>query len=210
MFFGLVIFLLKIIFSLFYRYKTYGMRSYKGGAIIASNHVSFLDPPLIGASWPEETHYLARASLFKSFFFGQLLKNLHAHPVEGSAQDLKSIKTACQLLDQEKKLVIFPEGIRSADGEMKPIKTGIAMLALRTKKPIIPTYIHGAFEIWPRFKKWPTWKGQLACVFGKPIFIESYLHLEKKAAQEKIAEDVKQAIENLRRWVENGAVGEIP
>lgn len=211
MFFGFIIFLLKILLTLFYRYKTYGTQSYyKGGAIIASNHVSFLDPPLIGAAWPEKTHYLARATLFKSFFARSVLNNLNAHPVEGTAQDIKSIKTVCQLLDEEKKVVIFPEGVRSVDGQMRPIKTGIAMLALRTKKPIIPAYIHGAFEIWPRFRKWPAWHGQLACVFGKPIFVESYAHLEKKTAQERIAHDIKRSIENLKKWIENGAIGEIP
>lgn len=210
-FFWLAAYVFKAFFYIFYRYRVYGTQHIRPGkALIAPNHASFLDPPLIGIASPEEVHFLARASLFNSWLNKILLIRLNAHPVHGSMQDLTSFKTVCQLLQEDKKVVIFPEGIRSFNGQLQPIKTGIAMLALRAKCPIIPTYIQGTFEAWPRFKTWPKLKGRVVCIFGKPICIESYLHLEKKKAQEMLSEHVQHSLENLRDWFNQGAIGDPP
>src|SRR4051812_30390150 len=113
MLFWFLIFLIKIYFRLFYRVRVYGTEHiYQKGAIIAPNHNSFLDPPLIGITWPQKTYYLARASLFNNFFFSKLLRALQAYPVQGSAQDFSSLKMIMQLPKQDKKVVIFPEGVR--------------------------------------------------------------------------------------------------
>jgi len=210
-FFWFAISLFKTCFFVFYRYKVYGIQHpYRGGAIIAPNHASFLDPPLIAAAWSEETHYLARSTLFKRSWANFILRKLNAHPVNGSAQDLSSFKIICQLLNEDKKVVIFPEGVRSSDGQLQPIKTGVAMLALRTKRPIIPTYIHGTFEAWPRSNKWPHISGRVSCVFGKPIFVDSYSNLDKKQAQELLTQELSQSIKRLQIWFEQGAIGDPP
>lgn len=199
--FWVTFYLLKIFFRIFYRVQVYGTEHiYKGGAILAPNHASFLDPPLISIAWPEHTYYLARSTLFRPRLFGWYLKVLHAYPVYGSAQDLSSFKMIQQLLEEQKKVVIFPEGIRSKDGTLVPIKTGVAMLALRAECPIIPVYIHGTFEAWPRDKKWPRLGGTLACVFGEPIFSETYTHMDKKQAREAMTEQVQQSILDLQNW----------
>src|ERR1700761_1988428 len=113
---------LKTLFRIFHRHKTYGIdHYYKGGAIIAPNHTSFYDPPLIGISWPEEISFLARKSLF-GVFLGPVITKLNAYPVTGTQQDLSSIKLICSLLKQDKKVVIFPEGLRSIDGNLQRIK----------------------------------------------------------------------------------------
>lgn len=216
-FFWLTTKALKGFFHLFYHYQVYlHTPLYPKGAIIAPNHSSFLDPPLIGASWPEETHYLARSSLFNYWFLRILLKNLHAHPIQGSVQDHSSFKIIRQLVSQGKKVVIFPEGNRSEDAKLQPIKTGVAMLALHMHCPIIPTYIHGTYEAWPRHNRWPQlrlWarpKISITCVFGAPIFAESYLHLDKKEARQAMSNQLEQSIEKLRVWYEQGAQGELP
>ena len=149
------------------------------GAIIASNHLSFLDPPLIAASYPEEIAFFARSTLFTNHFFKFLISKLNAHPV-GRGTDLNSIKLACKLIEEGKKVLIFPEGTRSHDGKLCPFKRGIALLALRTKAPIIPTYIHGTFDIWPKNQKLPSLFGKkTACVFGKPIFFDAFTQKEE-------------------------------
>lgn len=198
-------------FKLFYGHKVYGLEHYfKGRAIIAPNHTSFFDPPMIAGSWPEETFFLARKSLFSSRFFGPMISRLNSYPVTGTAQDLTSIKLICKLLLEEKKVVVFPEGIRSFDGSLGPIKSGIGMLSLRCQAPIIPVYISGCFDVWNRKHKLPKLKGKTACIFGSAIDPRQFNHLEKKEAQEKIAELVKEAIENLRAWHENGSIGTPP
>lgn len=198
-------------FRLFYRCKIYGTQyPYHGAAIIAPNHASFLDPPLISGFWPEETHFVARASLFKSRFSKWLFQKLHAHPVSGSSQNAQTMRLICQLLSEGQKVVIFPEGARSEHGELQPLKTGISMLALRMKCPIIPVYIHGTYDAWPKHSKWPKIGSKIACVFGKPIKVDSYLDLDKKEAQTALAKQVQLSIEELKKWYEAGAQGDVP
>lgn len=202
---------LAIFFKVFYGHKIYGLGHVpQGKALIAPNHTSFLDPPIIAASMPEEIAFLARKTLFKSASFGWMIRKLNAYPVTGTTQDLGSIKLICQLLSEGKKVVIFPEGLRSVDGTLGPIKSGIGMLAMRAEAPIIPVYLSGCFKIWNRSQRFPKLSGRTACVFGTPIDPRTFYHLGKKEAQEAIAVAVKGSIENLKIWYKNGAHGSPP
>jgi 1-acyl-sn-glycerol-3-phosphate acyltransferase len=200
--------LIKVFVFAAYGHKVYGKEHIvQGKGILAPNHTSFLDPPLIAASWPEEVSFLARKSLFSYRLFGTLITILNAYPVNGTAQDLNSFRLIYGMLEQNKKVVIFPEGIRSSDGALTPIKSGIGMLALRSKSPIFPIYIHGCYQIWNRQRRFPKLWGKTACVIGSPIYWHSFSHLEKKEAQEAIASNVKESLEKLKTWYDNGAIG---
>ena len=203
--------LLRGYFHLFYHYSVYGTASpYQGKAILAPNHVSFLDPPLMGAAWPEEVHFLARASLFQYSVWGWLLSHLNAHPVQGTAQDIESFRLIGQLLKEGKKVVIFPEGERSSTGELQTIKSGIAMLAFRMQCPIIPVYISGTFEAWPRHSRLPKFGSSIDCVFGQPIFPNLSAEMNKKQMQEILTQQVQNKLEQLRLWLHAGANGQPP
>lgn len=196
--------------KLCYRHRVYGMEHFmRGSAIIAPNHTSYLDPPIVAISWPEEVHFLARESLFKPFLFGPFIRALNSHPVHGDVADVSVFKTIIEILKQGKQLILFPEGGRS-DGQLDKIKPGIGMLALRAKAAIIPTYIHGAYGIWGRGRKLPKLFGRTACVFGSPIRWETFAQYEKREAQEKIAEKLAESIHALKKWYESGAKGTPP
>lgn len=204
-------FILKRYFHLFYNFSFFGIdQTYKGKAILAPNHASFLDPPLIGAAWPEEIHFLARESLFRNMVWGWILSKLNAHPVKSNVQDIETFRLIRQLLEENKKVVIFPEGERSVTGQLQNIKSGIAMLSLRMQCPIIPIYISGSYETWPRHSRWPKFGTSIICVFGKPIFPNESYEGTKREKQENMTLQVKVSLENLRLWLENGAKGEIP
>lgn len=199
------------LFYILYRHKIYGQENLPSGAvIIAPNHQSYYDPPLIGLSCSEEIFYLARDSLFRRPLLGPLIRLLNAYPLSGSALDRGSIKSIQSLLMKQKKVVIFPEGIRSADGHLASIKPGIALLAFRSHVPIIPVYIHGTFDIWPRHKKFPKLWGKTACVFGHPFYPDQFAHLGKKEAQKALADTLTEKISLLRSWYLQGAKGPIP
>jgi 1-acyl-sn-glycerol-3-phosphate acyltransferase len=200
----------KSIFSVLYRHKIYGQEYLpQGRALIAPNHASFYDPPIIAISCPEEIAFLARKSLF-SKTLGPFIRKLNAYPVTGTPQDLNSFKLVCWLLNENKKVVIFPEGLRTHTGELGQIKAGIGMLAMRCHSPIIPAYIHGTYNVWNRKRSFPKIFGKTACVFGSPILWENFNHLGKKESQEAIAEHLKNAIQNLKKWYDNGATGMPP
>ncbi|MES2121865.1 MAG: lysophospholipid acyltransferase family protein, partial [Chlamydiota bacterium] len=135
----LILFLTWCFFKLFYRHKVYGYEHfYEGAAIIAGNHVSFYDPPVLAISWPQEVHFLAREGLFKNPLFGGLIRKLNAHPVSGDAGDIVVFKTVCQLLAEGRKIILFPEGKRSVKDELAPLKSGIAVLVARSQSAIVP------------------------------------------------------------------------
>ena len=190
---------LRILFRVLYRHHVKGANLFiKGPAIIAPNHISFLDPPLVAVSCPEPVAFLARDTLFKKPLFGALIRRLNAYPVSGKIKDLSSIKVVLSVLKKRNKVIIFPEGIRSYDGDLTDIKPGICMIAMRADVPVIPVYIKGTFEIWDRQRKFPKLWGNTLCIFGEPIFPATFKDLDKKSAQEAMALEIKKSILSLK------------
>lgn len=207
-FYVCIIFLTRLIFKAFYRHHVYGLEHFtKSAAIFAPNHTSYLDPPIIAISWPGEIHFLARESLFKPFLFGSVIRALNSHPVSGDVSDVSVFKTIIEILKSKKQIVLFPEGKRSSEDALGKIKPGIGMFVMRSNAVIIPTYIHGAYEVWNRMRKLPKFFGKTACVFGSSIKWEPFSHLSKKEAHLAIAEKLTESMEALRKWYKDGAEG---
>lgn len=188
-----------ILFKICYRLEVLGIENLpKGSALLAANHVSFWDPPLVGVACPEEIHYLARASLFQAPIVGTAIRHLNAHPVAGTAGDLGSLKLICKLLQEGDKVLIFPESIRTWDGKLQPIKSGAGMIAMRTGAPIVPVLIEGAFKVWPRMNQFPKPWGKIRVTFGKAIDPKEFAGEDKKVAQQAISVRLKEELSALR------------
>lgn len=195
---------------LLYRHRVYGVEHVvPGPAIVAANHASFLDPPLLAISVPEEVFFLARKTLFKGWF-GRFISAVNARPVSGAAGDVRVFREVEAVLKGGGKLILFPEGTRSMSGELGTIKGGISIIVVNTGCAIIPAYIAGAYEIWGRSRKLPKLFGRTACVFGTAITWDKYSALEKKAAQQQFADDLRASILSLKSWYEAGANGSPP
>lgn len=188
-----IIFIVWCCFKFVYKIKVKGRENFpQGGAIIVANHTSFLDPPIVAVSCPEEIQFLARSSLFKGVF-GKFIRALNSHPIDPK-HNLDVMRKISSLVKEGKKVLIFPEGERSADGRLQPMQTGASFLMLRTKAPIIPIRIEGAYQIWHRNKKRPRLRGRLKVYIGKPIFFEEFASLDKKVAQSVIGQRVYEGI----------------
>jgi len=168
-----VIFWFRVFFHLFYRHRTeweFDPKKLLGAAIIAPNHVSYLDPPLICAAWPKPLHFFARKTLFQKGWLAWLLPRLNTHPIE-QGNEIATMRLALSLLNGGKKVVVFPEGTRSESGQIGPMRSGVAFLSFRSGVPVIPCYIEGTYEAWPRTEKKLRVKGRKTfCRFGQPIF----------------------------------------
>ena len=203
----LTITLVRFFFKIFYRHRVYGIQNYpKGGGIIASNHVSFLDPPCVAISCPDPIHFLAKESLFKSYF-GKYLKALHAHPIKKNSGNLALIRQVCLLAQKGNKILIFPEGTRSRDNVFLDIQGGVGLILSKSESCIVPTYVHGTFNVWKRGQKFPKLWGKTAIVFGQPIRWEDYADIGQKEAQQLVAVHLANALKNLRKWYEEGQIG---
>jgi len=199
------------LFKLLFPFQVYGQENIKkGAAVIAANHVSFLDPPLLGIASKEQVHYLAKDSLFKIPLFGFLIRKMNAHPLTGGAGDVGVLKEALKLLSEGNKVILFPEGKRSFDNKLCPVKPGISLLISKTGAQVIPTYIFGTYEAWPRKNFFPKFRKPIGCVFGSGFSWDAFAHLEKKQAQLLFAKTLSQSINDLRTWHENGANGSPP
>ncbi len=164
---------LRIWFALGYRIRSHKMHKVpdKGGALICCNHQSNLDPMLVGATIRRDLHFLAK----KSLFAGKLkpfMHKLHCIPLDRK-KGLAGIKATIKRLKLGHLVMVFPEGTRSKDGEIKEFKGGFLMMARRAKAPVVPAALDGAHQAYPPGTNFP-WPGHIHVVFGDPINYEDY------------------------------------
>ena len=170
------------------------------GGILAPNHASFLDPIVIAASCPREIHFLARESLFRKSILRAVITRLNTHPVRQGKSNAGAFKVAHQVLSNKQLLLIFPEGKRCMEGSLQELQPGVAMISAKARVPIIPVYVHGTFKIWPRNRKFPRWRGQVACIFGAPIVWDQFSHLKGKEALVAATKKLSSSMEELSQW----------
>jgi 1-acyl-sn-glycerol-3-phosphate acyltransferase len=115
-----------------------------GGVIVASNHISFWDPPMLGATIPREVHFLAKEELFSTPILGPLIRSLNSIPIRRGVADLSGLARAIAKLREGGGLLMFPEGSRMRDGELHPARPGVGMIAVHADVPIVPCYVSGS------------------------------------------------------------------
>ncbi len=142
-----------------------------GGVLLASNHQSFFDPPLLGCfiHW-RQFAFVAHEYLFKVPVFSAVIRGLNSVSVSGSGSDASTIRALIKTLQDGRPVVVFPEGARSIDGSMLPFKKGVVLLMRRAKRPVVPAAVEGVYDTWPRHKRLPRFfRRRLIVVYGKPI-----------------------------------------
>ena len=116
-----------------------------GGVIVAANHGSFWDPPVLGVVLPRPLRYMTRSSFFAVPLFGALIRSLGAFPVRKA--DLSGLRAAEAALTRGEALLVFPEGGRMKDGRLHPALPGLGLIEARTRAPILPVYVSGTNRI---------------------------------------------------------------
>lgn len=137
----------------------------EGGVIIASNHISVFDPPVLG-SWIERpVYFFAKDTLFEIPILGRLITRTNAIPVRRGTIDRDALDRAVEIVRRGDALVVFPEGTRSKTDQFLNPKAGVGMIAHRAECPIIPACIQGLNQI----KKSLTFGARPAIKFGEPF-----------------------------------------
>ena len=168
-----------------------------GGALIVANHVSYLDPSVVGAAFRRPIYYLARKSLFKGFL-GWLLPRIQVLPVDRGRGDLASMKRILNLLKAGNRVLVFPEGSRSTDGGLQTAEAGIGFIIAKCEVPVIPVRIFGAFECFPRGTSWPR-PGRITIVPGPPVtFADLPADLSSRERYQACADRVMEALAAIR------------
>lgn len=162
-----------------------------GGVIIACNHISEMDPPVLGFSIPRTFAIMAKVELFGHRFGDFFLRKLNAFPVNRVGIDTKALRTAIDFLKGGEAVVIFPEGTRSRDGRLLPAKSGISLIASASGAPVLPAFIWGTDHA----GKALTRKGKPFSVsFGRLISSRKLMEIKKKKGKKAVAEAVIAAI----------------
>jgi 1-acyl-sn-glycerol-3-phosphate acyltransferase len=120
-----------------------------GPMLLVSNHQSHMDPPLVGMAVGDPCTYLARHDLFKVPGLSWLIRRLGAVPIDRETGK-DGLAAVLDLLAQGKRVIMFPEGTRTPDGELQPIKPGVALLVKKAKCPVVPVGVVGAYHCWPK------------------------------------------------------------
>jgi 1-acyl-sn-glycerol-3-phosphate acyltransferase len=152
----------------------------RGGAIIACNHQSFLDPILMNVRLRRPLSYIAKAELFENWFMNELLRSVGAFPVRQGSSDVGAVRQSIQRLREGWLLNIYPEGARTENGEIGHMERGIALIDRRAHVPVIPAVIVGAFQAWPLHRRFPTPR-PVRIRFGPPM------NLAEQNAQQIVA-----------------------
>ena len=157
-------------FDLFYEYTLSGTQNIptSGPIIFAANHLSFYDPPAIGAKIERKINYFARDSLFKGRF-GQVLEAIGTIPVARENADVKSLKAIFRSLKAGGAVAIYPEGTRSFDGKLSEPQAGAGMIACKSRATVIPTRLFGTYEAYNRHQSLPKFSGSIHIAYGTPI-----------------------------------------
>lgn len=141
-----------------------------GACIVAANHVSFLDPPIVGSAvgMKPVVRFMARDTLFKHPLGGRFLRGVAAVPISRERGDVGALRKALAVLKEGACLGLFPEGTRSPDGQLATAKGGIGFLIAKAEVPVVPCFIDGSYDAFPRHAKWirPV---KVRAFIGKPI-----------------------------------------
>lgn len=186
--------LIRVIGFVLWRVRDYGTQNVPatGGLIVACNHISNLDPPLLGAYCPRQISYMAKKELFEIPVLGPLIAAVGAYPVDREGSSASAIKRSVEILRKGGCVGIFPEGGRNVHGD-KEARIGVALVASLGKAPVVPAYIHNSAHAGHL--------AQIKVAFGPPLSLPA----GRKATREELAkftEDVMDAIRALGKSID--------
>ncbi len=178
--------------KLFHRFKVEGKENIpkEGGLIIASNHASYYDPPVVGAAiFPRRAYYMAKSELFKNSIAARIIRRYGAFPVEREKIDRGALKESISILKKNRAICVFPEGSRQrgSKNDAQAAFQGAAFLALKTHSQILPVRLKGTDRIMPPKSILPR-PARITVIIGKPFMIKNKDDIE--GFSDKIMEDI--------------------
>ena len=174
----------------------------EGPFLIASNHASHLDPPLVGSQIAKQMRFFARKNLWNNRLIGWWLDQVETIAVERDTGDVGAIKKVLQALKDDRVVVLFPEGTRSPDGKLHKPKAGVGLMACKSGVPVVPCRVYDSFAAFGKGKLIPNFGTPVTIVFGEPMPPSAYDDpAAGKARYETAAQRIMDRIASLPRPV---------
>lgn len=188
----------RLVFATYFRWRVIGAENVPktGGVILAANHVSYLDPPLVGAGLDRDINYLARQSLFRFPLIGRLLVSWNSVPVDRDGGGARGLKSILDRLLGGAGIILFPEGTRSYDGKLQPARAGIGLTVVKSDAPVVPVRIFGTYEAWGRNKRFPRPK-KITLRYGEPMQFEKLRAEARECSKDRLKEVYQQIADEI-------------
>ena len=195
----------RALYRFYFRWRVFNAERVplEGPVILAANHASFLDPPLIGSGLRRGINYLARESLFRFPGMGALLRSWQVVPVDRDGGGAAGLKTILDRLLAGGAIILFPEGTRTRDGRLQPARSGIGLTVIKSDAVVIPVRTFGTFEAYGRNQKFPR-PFPVAVKYGEPMrFVVARAEAKTcskarlKEIYQEIADEIMAAIAKL-------------
>ena len=171
-----------------------------GPAILASNHASFMDPPLVGAAARREINYLARESLFRFPVLGSTLRAVNAVPVDREGGGAAGLRAIFDRLLKGGAIILFPEGTRSPDGSLRSAKSGIGLTVIKSEAPVVPVRVFGTFDAFSRHHSFPRPK-KIAVKFGRALDFANLREEAKACARPRLKEIYQEVADEIMKAI---------
>src|SRR6266576_1541665 len=168
----------------------------KGPVILASNHASILDPPLIGSGIRRGINYLARESLFEKPIVGWVLRKWNSVPVDRDGAGAAGLRAIMDRLLAGGGIILFPEGTRTRDGKLQPARAGIGLTVTKSPAPVVPVRVFGTFEAYNRHMRLPRPR-RLEVKFGQPMLFERLRAEAKTCSKERLKQIYREVAEEI-------------
>lgn len=197
--------LFRLMFSTYFRWRIYHPERVPatGPVILASNHASFLDPPLVGSALNRDINYLARESLFRYPGVGAILRSWNSVPVDRDGGGAAGLRAILDRLHAGGGIILFPEGTRTRDGRLQPARAGIGLTVIKSTAPVVPVRVFGTFAAYGREMKFPK-PLPVAVKYGKPLGFEAQRTEAKSCEKDRlkmiyreVADEIMAAISKL-------------
>lgn len=190
---------------LYFRHQSHGLDNIPetSGAVIATNHASNLDPPLIGVDVPRPLFTMAKKSLHETTGVGELIRALYSFPVRRGVLDTTALRTAVELLRNDNLVLMFPEGTRTRDGELQTARPGVGKIVAESGVMVVPGYVRGTYEAMGKGSSCPK-PMKTDVYFGDPLTFDDILNSETdREDYEAISESIMDSIRSIKERVES-------
>jgi 1-acyl-sn-glycerol-3-phosphate acyltransferase len=186
----------RALYRFYFRWRVYNPERVplEGPVILAANHASFLDPPLVGSGVKRSINYLARENLFDVPVLGWVLQRWQVVPVDREGGGAKGLKAILDRLLAGGAIILFPEGTRTRDGKLQPARSGIGLTVIKSDAPVVPVHVFGTFKAFGRHMKFPR-PCRVAVKYGQPMLFEQ-LRTEAKLCSKQRLKEIYQQVAN--------------
>ena len=192
----------RLAFKFYFGYRAFNAERVPrtGSVILASNHASFIDPPLVGAALHRSINYLARESLFRFPVMGWMLRRWQCVPVDRDGGGAAGLRAILDRLLAGGVIILFPEGTRTHDGRLGPARSGIGLTVIKSTAPVVPVRVFGTYEAYHRRLTIPRPR-RVTVKYGHPLLFAELRAEARTCAKPRLKEIYQEVADEIMREI---------